>query len=142
MKKSSHPLPEDVLAEIRRGNTLEAIKRLRRQTGASLKEAKQAVDGHVHMTSTSMPLGDLQSLPALVRAAIDMGRKIDAIRLMRDQTGLGLKDAKAAVEGYKAESSIRGGELSPGEVPRPVFGFWRVIVLAVLVLILYRVFGP
>ena len=37
-------------------------------------------------------------LPDDVRQAIDAGQKIDAIRLLRQHTGLGLAQAKAAVE--------------------------------------------
>lgn len=39
-----------------------------------------------------------QPLPADVQAALDAGRKIEAIRLLREQTGMGLAEAKAAVE--------------------------------------------
>lgn len=37
-------------------------------------------------------------LPADVQAALDQGEKINAIRLLRQHTGLDLKSAKAAVE--------------------------------------------
>jgi ribosomal protein L7/L12 len=38
------------------------------------------------------------TLPDDVRLALGQGNKIDAIRLLRDRTGLGLAEAKAAVE--------------------------------------------
>jgi ribosomal protein L7/L12 len=40
----------------------------------------------------------MQPLPEDVRQALDAGRKLDAIRLLRVHTGLGLAAAKAAVE--------------------------------------------
>ncbi len=39
-------------------------------------------------------------LSAEVRQLADEGRKIEAIKVHREQTGLGLKDAKDAVEAY------------------------------------------
>lgn len=41
-----------------------------------------------------------QALPEAVIAAIQSGRKIDAIKILRGETGLGLKDAKHAVDAY------------------------------------------
>lgn len=38
------------------------------------------------------------SLPDQVRMALNSGQKIEAIRLLREQTGLGLAEAKKAVE--------------------------------------------
>ena len=38
------PLPPDVLEALEKGQTIEAIKRLRRATGLGLKEAKDLVD--------------------------------------------------------------------------------------------------
>ena len=40
-------LPDNVVDALRRGNKIEAIKLLREQTGAGLKEAKDAVDAAV-----------------------------------------------------------------------------------------------
>ncbi len=39
-------------------------------------------------------------LPAQVRNAIHAGRKIDAIKLLRKERGLGLKEAKDIVDAY------------------------------------------
>jgi len=40
-------------------------------------------------------------LPEDVRYAADVNEKIKAIKLLRDQTGMGLAEAKAAVEAYQ-----------------------------------------
>lgn len=44
------------------------------------------------------------SLPLDVREAIHANRKIDAIKLLRAQQNLGLKEAKHAVEAYIREN--------------------------------------
>jgi len=55
----------------------------------------------------------ITTLPDDVRRALDAGKKIEAIRLLREHTGLGLAEAKAAVE---------SGLMPPArdEVPVPV----------------------
>ena len=42
-------------------------------------------------------------LPADVIAALHEGRKIDAIKLLREQRGIGLKEAKEEVDAYLRE---------------------------------------
>jgi ribosomal protein L7/L12 len=54
--------------------------------------------------------GMMESLPADVQAAVRAGRKIEAIKLLRERTGLGLAEAKAAVE----------SGILPDAVSRPV----------------------
>jgi len=85
------------------GNKIEAIKRVREQTGLGLKEAKDLVDAmeqgapvtlHAH-TSSSAFHGDLDSEARKLMAA---GRKLEAIKLVREQKNLGLKEAKDYVE--------------------------------------------
>ncbi|MFP6848119.1 MAG: ribosomal protein L7/L12 [Pseudomonas sp.] len=44
-----------------------------------------------------------QSLPPEVVAALQRGRKIEAIKLLRELKGLGLKEAKDAVDDFQAE---------------------------------------
>lgn len=54
-----------------------------------------------------------QPLPSDVQAALDKRDKIEAIRLLRDHTGLGLAEAKEAVElGYFSSSGTAAAEFS------------------------------
>ncbi len=94
---------EAVRALLNSGNKIEAIKRVREQTGLGLKEAKDLVDAmeqgapvtiHAH-TSSSAFHGDLDSEARKLMAA---GRKLEAIKLVREQKSLGLKEAKDYVE--------------------------------------------
>lgn len=51
-----------------------------------------------HSQTTTGP-----QLPAQAIAALSCGRKIDAIKIVRTQTGLGLKQSKALVEAYEQQ---------------------------------------
>ena len=95
-----------LIQEIDAGRTIEAIKWVRARTGLGLKEAKEVVDalaaGDVGVTLERHPgqiagLDDADFAASLV-VEIAAGRKLEAIRLYRERTGLGLKQAKDAVE--------------------------------------------
>jgi ribosomal protein L7/L12 len=86
---------------LRDGRKSEAIRLYMQQTGASLKEAQKAIEdttGEAGLTTLPSNIGpyavDLDRIQQLVRD----GKKIDAIKLLREQTHLGLKEAKDAVE--------------------------------------------
>jgi hypothetical protein len=49
--------------------------------------------------------GAASGLSVGVRQLADDGRKIEAIKLHREETGLGLKEAKDAVEAYMGENA-------------------------------------
>lgn len=93
--------PEQLL---RTGRKIEAIKRYRELTGVGLKEAKDAVE--------AMEAGRPGSLPpkssllrevndAEIEQQIRSGHLIDAIKLYREKTGVGLKEARDAVEAWR-----------------------------------------
>lgn len=92
-------LPADVLEALARGETIEAIKRLREHGQFSLKEAKDLIDQHRLGALAPRQSGSPdRGLPDDVRAALARGQKIEAIKLLRGHTGLGLKEAKDWVE--------------------------------------------
>jgi ribosomal protein L7/L12 len=116
----------EVSALLAGGNKIEAIKRVRELTGLGLKEAKDYVE--------AMPLSGLRGSPAPaapapsrgeapaadlaeVSALLAGGNKIEAIKRVRELTGLGLKEAKDYVD-----SLPLGGALPPlpaSSSPRP-----------------------
>ncbi|WP_282875243.1 ribosomal protein L7/L12 [Pseudomonas peli] len=49
-----------------------------------------------------------QDLPAQVVAALERGQKIEAIKLLRELRGLGLKEAKDLVEGSGTDRQMAG----------------------------------
>jgi ribosomal protein L7/L12 len=92
-------LPDDVFEALENGQTIEAIKLLRAATGLGLKETKDMIDAYQRGEPVSVSMGgSFDQLPASVLSAIQSGNKIEAIKLLREQTGLGLKEAKDAVE--------------------------------------------
>jgi hypothetical protein len=80
-----------------------------------------------------------QLLPNNVLAALASGRKLQAIKLFREATGLGLKEAKQQIDA--AEAALRDGTvlapgqpakhngLAPGAVPRGGARRWLAWVL-------------
>jgi len=110
---------QQVRAEIAAGRTIQAIKLYREFTNLGLKESKDAVDVMARHPSgtgspTTMPLfsgetGEAQPrshLPEEVQQLVQAGQKIQAIKLYREATGVGLKQAKDAVEALAAGAPL------------------------------------
>jgi ribosomal protein L7/L12 len=99
---------EEVWRLIRAGQKINAIKAYRQITGTGLKEAKVAVDRMAAGTKEPLPqeqsaqresdLVDPERLQRLIRE----GHKIEAIKYFRQQRGVGLKEAKDAVDWLEA----------------------------------------
>jgi ribosomal protein L7/L12 len=90
-----------------RGNKIEAIKRVRELTGLGLKEAKDFVEAMPPDGDSTLPvappvapqahsIGEAEL--AEVRALLARDNKIEAIKRVRELTGLGLKEAKDFVD--------------------------------------------
>lgn len=120
-----------IQSALQRGSKVEAVKLYREATGASLAESKDAVEA---MPVYSIPVGDLPSiLPTMgmtpekmnaIVSAISRGQKIEAIKLYRETTGLGLAKSKDAVEAIEIQppgsSPVNPGQLVPeGRTPLP-----------------------
>ncbi len=111
----------EVIAQIDRlmaaGKKVQAIKVLRDHAKLGLKEAKDRIDhwsisttaAHIAAVSNTSPTRSSipsahsgSTLPAAIAAEVDRliaaNQKITAIKLVREHTGLGLKEAKDLVE--------------------------------------------
>lgn len=104
------PAPDpyvEVRASLAQGMKIQAIKLYRELTGVGLKEAKEAVEAMQSQPSPPQPSLKHLNGPDLepVRALMEQGRKIDAIKLHRELTGSGLKEAKEAVEAMQLTGS-------------------------------------
>ena len=134
MSIAPDPLPQDVRDALSRGNVIEAIKGLRQAKGLGLKEAKDAIDAHMHGNPRSMPTasaGYTGALPQSVQLALQGGNKIEAIRLLREATGLGLKEARDAVESSQQGAKLPPNSLAPGEMTgKSGFVWWVVGAIA------------
>ncbi|MCH7638952.1 MAG: ribosomal protein L7/L12 [Bacteroidetes bacterium] len=92
-------LPEHIAELIRHGRKIEAIKILREETGVDLKTAKEAVDRlDADPAFDPIPALNTEGISDDVLLLAWEGQLIPAIRLLREQSGLGLKEAKEIVE--------------------------------------------
>ncbi len=118
------------IAEVRRliaaEHKINAIKFVREKTGMGLKEAKDFVEALEAGTPPPIPAKSPPSGPIFsdphgsgidwerIRSELAHGRKIEAIKLYRAQTNVGLKEAKDAVEMFE-----RGQIPPPPTAPPP-----------------------
>ena len=91
--------------EIAAGRKIQAIKLYREFTGEGLKEAKDAVEAIERGQRPSAPANFTMpveektgELMAKIDQAIMAGNKIEAIKLYREMTGAGLKEAKDVID--------------------------------------------
>jgi ribosomal protein L7/L12/outer membrane protein assembly factor BamB len=114
---NANGIPDDIEAEImqfvRAGKKIEAIKEVRELSGLGLKEAKDAVEAlergetlsqlGVEWESGGSGFGQAGSMVSTVDMSeitqlLKAGQKIEAIKRLRQATGLGLKESKDAIE--------------------------------------------
>jgi ribosomal protein L7/L12 len=107
-------LEGQLLSLLKAGRKIEAIQLYRQETGSGLKEAKDAVEA----IATGQPIArrsdesvenigvDLNGLERQVLALLQGQQTIRAIKLYREQAGVGLKQAKDAVEALAAKYGI------------------------------------
>jgi ribosomal protein L7/L12 len=101
---------EQIRVLLGQGRKIEAIKVFREATGAGLAEAKEAVEA---LEKGQDPLSRVKpgdGLESEVLALLEQGKKIEAIKVYRNRSGAGLKDAKDAVEALAKRHNIA----SPG----------------------------
>lgn len=83
-----------------------------------------------------MPL-PARPLPPTVQEALQRGNKIEAIKLLRKIEGIGLKEAKDAVEASEAGFPTLSGGRGPGEVPPASNRLWLAALAVAVLLLLY-----
>lgn len=97
---------------------LQAIKLYREATGVSLAEAKQAIEEMARNEFTKPPddVRDMDNpiLTSRIKSLLARKRKIDAVKIYREEYGVGLKEAKDAVEQIEASmrSENRSGNMA------------------------------
>jgi len=72
----------------------------------------------------------MATLPFEVTEALRRGNRIQAVRLLRESSGEGLKESKDAVEKFLREHPETMNQHSPGEVPPMKTWVWLIAVLA------------
>ncbi len=73
-----------------------------------------------------------------VRKAATAGRKIEAIKLLREETGMGLKEAKHAVEDLQRSMGI---ESNASTVGGSVAGLVKLVGFVLACVLIYRYFA-
>ena len=122
--KPSADLEQQVRSLLEQGPKIEAVKVYKDQTGVGLAEAKRAVQA-MQAGAGPPPLPDIaDDLEAELLRLLGRGDKLKAIKLYKERTGVGLAEAKQAVESLA---------VSHGVVPQRVgcLGMVAVVVAAV-----------
>ena len=159
MNKPPVHLPDEVRDALQRGNLFDAIKLLRQAGVSNLKEAKAVLEAEARRINAGKgrvagppPPGAPSAGPALrgvfppaAADALRRGHKIEAIRLVREQLGIGLKEAKDLVEQHEqlivptVEGLSPRDGLSPGEVPRTSGRItWLLVAAAIAAGLVYH----
>lgn len=151
MNKPPVHLPDEVRAALQRGNLFDAIKLLRQAGVSNLKEAKAVLEAEARRINAGrggtvgagptkpQPPAVPGGFPPAAADALRRGNKIEAIRIVREHHGIGLKEAKDLVEQHEqlivptVEGLSPRNGLSPGEVPRSSGRITWLLVAAALV---------
>ena len=155
-------LPPEAIAALQRGSLIEAIKIVRDKTGMDLKSSKEAVEryangegapadwqegdwGRGEPEGAGMQGNGPAAVPSAALSALAKGNKVEAVRLTREATGLGLAEAKQLVENHQNPAAGDFGHLPSGIPTNPMAEPGRVsqggskllpIVIVVLVVVL------
>ena len=109
-------LEQQIRSLLEKGYKIDAIKRYREQTGAGIREAKDAVEAIEQGRPFDLPGQPNQDFESELTELLQAGRKIEAIQLFRERTGVGLKQAKDTVEAIQ-----EGRPFALPEKPGPQF---------------------
>ena len=102
----------DIVSMLEQGRKIDAIRMYREQTGAGLREAKNAVEAierGENLPAAARAAGTAgvrADLKADVWALVQDGQYIPAIKFYRERTGCGLKQAKDAVDAVAREHGV------------------------------------
>ena len=137
-------LPPEAIAALERGNLIEAIKIVRERTGMDLKSSKEAVERYANSgavavgapadwqegdwgrgeaaaeTGSGMQGNGPAAVPAAALAALARGQKVEAGRLTREATGLGLAEAKQLGEAHQDPAARGFGHLPSSPAANPM----------------------
>lgn len=99
-------LVDDIRNLMAAGRKIEAIKQYRAATGAGLAEAKDFVEA-LEPGERLLSTGPVESpFESEIISLLEQGRKIAAIKLYRERTGVGLKAAKDFIDALAADRRI------------------------------------
>ena len=105
MESNNDDLQAELNALLAEGQKIKAIQRYREATGADLAAAKEAVETLERGASPADKPLDAGPAAEIV-ALLEAGRKLEAVKLYRERTGVDLKQARDAVEAIAADRRI------------------------------------
>jgi ribosomal protein L7/L12 len=105
-KASTAELVDRVRSLLDAGQKIAAIKAFREATGAGLAEAKEAVEA-LERGGTLPSYHPPEDFEADLLSLLEQGQKVQAIKLYRERAGVGLKEAKDAVEALARRHGIK-----------------------------------
>jgi len=114
------PVDDQLMDLIRSGKKIEAIKEYRERTGAGLKEAKDAVEALERGGSIVTRSANERATDQEIVDLLQSGEKIGAIKLYRERTGAGLKEAKDAVESLERSESLTKPEVAGRDLEQQI----------------------
>jgi ribosomal protein L7/L12 len=104
-------LEQQVRSLLGQGQKIEAIKLYKGQTGASLMESKNAVEAIQRGESPKNPPEPDRDMEAELLRLLEGGKKLEAVKIYKQRTGVQLIQAKQAVEALATKKGIvpKGG---------------------------------
>ena len=141
----STPVPAEILSIWNSGSKVLAIKLLREQSGLGLSEAKQLLES-VDATDSSLAVNSAIPASAELRihAAMASGNKLEAVKLLKEATGLGLAEAKERIDAAMQSEPLNlqaalnqptqpnAASSAPGEVKSSPGILWLALILVAL----------
>lgn len=116
-------IDDDILTLVAQGDYLDAARLLQSRRGITLDEAAAEIDRLRGDITPLDPGSTADPITPEIAAAVRSGRKIEAIKLYREAHGVGLKEAKDAVDAY--EAAIRGSARTPNAANSARPGLFR-----------------
>ncbi|SEE93073.1 Ribosomal protein L7/L12 C-terminal domain-containing protein [Jiangella alba] len=114
-------LDDAVRALLAEGKLIPAVKLVRERTGFGLKDAKEYVDRLPAGASAPPPAPSPDTVTpeamAHIQQLVAQGRKIQAIKVLREHTGLGLKQAKDTVERMEESGVVAALDVAAPAAP-------------------------
>lgn len=140
---------ERIRQELAHGRKIEAIKLYRQYTNVGLKEAKDAVEMFERGQTPPPPATPARPTPSIpgnvdiaqIRLLLAQGKKLEAIKLYREQTGVGLKEAldiiEAMPENRDTDEVIPSANATPGSSTGTGWGCTRILLGMAFIVLLF-----
>lgn len=145
MSPSQIRFPPEAIAALEKGNPIVAIKLVRSANDMDLRTAKNTVDAYLlgernfSTDAIERPAAvhvETGELPSEALAALAKGKRIEAVKIVREHYGLHLKEAKDKVDAYLGKHPSRDGQaIKTSTVQRDRMlpqGWWIFFGLALL----------